>query len=70
VFITDLPDTTSPTSKHCSAARASREANLQPQRHRPRNLPSGDFAINQAWLTTTLIAHDLLAWTRMICLDG
>lgn len=34
------------------------------------NLPSGDFAINQAWLTTALIAHDLLAWTRMICLDG
>jgi hypothetical protein len=34
------------------------------------NLPSADFAINQAWLTTALIAHDLLAWTRMICLDG
>jgi len=34
------------------------------------NFPSADFAINQAWLTTTLIAHDLLAWTRMICLDG
>jgi hypothetical protein len=34
------------------------------------NLPSADFAINQAWLTTALIAHDLLAWTRMICLEG
>lgn len=34
------------------------------------NLPSADFAINQAWLTTALVAHDLLAWTRMICLDG
>ena len=34
------------------------------------NLPSADFAINQAWLTAALIAHDLLAWTRMICLNG
>jgi hypothetical protein len=35
-----------------------------------RNLPSADFAINQAWLVTALIAHDLLAWTRRICLTG
>ena len=34
------------------------------------NLPSADFAINAAWLTTALIAHDLLAWTRLIGLDG
>ena len=34
------------------------------------NLPSADFAINQAWLTTALIAHDLLAWTRHLALDG
>jgi hypothetical protein len=34
------------------------------------NLPSADFAINAAWLTVALIAHDLLAWTRLICLDG
>ncbi len=33
------------------------------------NLPSADFAINQAWLTTTLVAHDLLACTRHLCLD-
>jgi hypothetical protein len=35
-----------------------------------RNLPSADFAINHAWLVTALIAHDLLAWTRRICLTG
>jgi hypothetical protein len=35
-----------------------------------RNLPSSDFAINHAWLTCALIAHDLLAWTRRICLTG
>jgi hypothetical protein len=34
------------------------------------NLPSADMAINAAWLTTALIAHDLLAWTRLITLDG
>lgn len=34
------------------------------------NLPSADFAINQAWLTTALIAHDLLAWCRLVALDG
>jgi hypothetical protein len=34
-----------------------------------RNLPSANFAINAAWLTTALIAHDLLIWTQLICLD-
>ena len=34
------------------------------------NLPSADMAINTAWLTTALIAHDLLAWCRLVCLDG
>jgi Transposase DDE domain group 1 len=33
------------------------------------NLPSADMSINTAWLTTALIAHDLLAWTQLICLD-
>jgi Transposase DDE domain group 1 len=34
------------------------------------NLPSADFAINAAWMTMALIAHDLLAWTRLVALDG
>jgi Transposase DDE domain group 1 len=34
------------------------------------NLPSADLTINTAWLTTALIAHDLLAWTRLVALDG
>jgi len=34
------------------------------------NLPSADFAINAAWLTSALIAHDLLAWMRLVALDG
>ena len=34
------------------------------------NLPSASFAINTAWLHLVLVAHDLLAWTRRLCLDG
>lgn len=34
------------------------------------NLPSHSFAINHAWLQLTLIAHDLLAWSRALILDG
>jgi len=34
------------------------------------NLPSAEFAINVAWLTEVLIAGDLLAWTKSLCLTG
>ena len=34
------------------------------------NLPSHSFAINAAWLTVALIAHDLLVWLKLLCLDG
>jgi hypothetical protein len=34
------------------------------------NLPSADFAINQAWLVAVLIAGDLMAATRGLLLDG
>ena len=34
------------------------------------NLPSADFAINAAWLISALTAHDLLAWVRLVALDG
>jgi hypothetical protein len=34
------------------------------------NLPSADFAINAAWLNVALIAHDLLAWCRLVTLEG
>jgi Transposase DDE domain group 1 len=33
------------------------------------NLPSADLTLNAAWLSTALIAHDLLAWTCLVCLD-
>ena len=34
------------------------------------NLPSSSFAINSAWLALVLIAGDLLAWMKGLCLDG
>ena len=34
------------------------------------NLPSAGMAINTAWLTTALIAHDLLAWSRRLVFGG
>ncbi len=33
-------------------------------------LPSHSFAINCVWLQLTMTAHDLLAWTRTLALDG
>jgi Transposase DDE domain group 1 len=35
-----------------------------------RNLPHHAFEHNQTWLELSLIAQDLLCWTRLICLDG
>ena len=34
------------------------------------NLPSASFAINTAWLAEVLIAGDLLAWMKGLCLKG
>ena len=35
-----------------------------------RNLPHHAFEHNQTWLEISLIAQDLLCWTKLICLDG
>jgi hypothetical protein len=34
------------------------------------NLPSANFAINHAWVQLVLVAQDLLAWTKLLCLNG
>ncbi len=34
------------------------------------NLPSADFALNRAWLVLVLVAGDLLAWCKALCLEG
>lgn len=35
-----------------------------------RNLPHYAFEHNQTWLEISLIAQDLLAWMKLVCLDG
>jgi hypothetical protein len=35
-----------------------------------RNLPFAAFAHNQAWLELSLLAGELLSWTRCLCLEG
>ena len=35
-----------------------------------RNLPFAAFEHNQAWLELSLLAGELLSWTRSLCLDG
>jgi len=35
-----------------------------------RNLPFAAFAHNQAWLELSLLAGELLAWVRSLCLEG
>ncbi len=34
------------------------------------NFPSGRFALNEVWLTLVLMAGDLLAWMKGLCLEG
>ncbi len=40
------------------------------QRHRAGEPALGRVRINQAWLVEVLIAGDLLAWAKGLCLDG
>ena len=35
-----------------------------------RNLPFREFAANEVWLELSLIAQDLVAWTKALALDG
>ena len=35
-----------------------------------RNLPFAAFEHNRVWLELSLIAQELLAWTRLLCLEG
>jgi len=71
VFITDLadPDIAYLEALHRGRGRAekcicdAKDLGLA-------NLPSANFAINSAWVQLVLIAQDLLAWTKIMCLNG
>ena len=71
VFITDLADADIPYLEALQRGRGRAEKLICDAKATGlANLPSADMAINAAWMTVALIAHDLLAWTRLVALDG
>jgi hypothetical protein len=71
VFVTDLtdPDIAYLEALYRGRGRAERQI-CDTKATGLANLPSHSFAINHTWLQLTLVAHDLLAWTRLLALDG
>ncbi|MEJ7657765.1 MAG: IS1380 family transposase [Thermoleophilaceae bacterium] len=70
VFITDLDGEIAELDRF-HRARARCEDRVRAAKDTGmRNLPFRDFDANEAWLELSLIAQDLLAWTRSLALDG
>jgi hypothetical protein len=71
VFVTDLhdPDLAYLEALYRGRGRAERQI-CDTKATGLTNLPSHSFAINTAWLQLVLVAHDLLAWTRLLVLDN
>jgi hypothetical protein len=71
VFVTDLAD---PDIRYLEALYRGRgrvECAIRDAKDTGlANLPSHSFAINAAWLVVVLIAADLLAWMKGLCLEG
>lgn len=71
VFITDLPDDDIAYLEALYRGRGRAEKRICDAKDCGlANLPSERFAINAAWLQLVLMAQDLLAWTKLLCLDG
>jgi hypothetical protein len=71
VFVTDLVDTDVAYLEALYRGRGRCERQICDAKDTGlANLPSASFAINTAWLHLVLVAHDLLAWTRRLCLDS
>jgi hypothetical protein len=71
VFITDLPDDDVAYLEALQRGRGRAEKRICDLKDTGlANLPSSGFALNAAWLVTALVAHDLLAWSRVLLLDG
>jgi hypothetical protein len=71
VFITDLadPDIAYLEALHRGRGRAEKRI-CDAKDTGLANLPSANFAINSAWVQLVLVAQDLIAWTKLLCLDG
>jgi Transposase DDE domain group 1 len=71
VFLTDHPERDVPFLEALYRGRGRVECAIRDAKDSGlANLPSADFAINQAWLALVLVAGDLLAWMKGICLEG
>jgi hypothetical protein len=71
VFVTDLPDPNIGYLEALHRGRGRAEKRICDAKDTGlSNLPSASFAINTAWVQLVLIAQDLLAWTKLLCLDG
>lgn len=71
LFVTDLPEADLSYLEALYRGRGRMECAIRDAKDTGlANLPSHDFTINSAWLTLVLIATDLLAWTKALCLDG
>jgi hypothetical protein len=71
VFVTDLPETDIAYLEALYRGRGRVECAIRDSKDTGlANLPSHRFAINAAWLAVVLMAGDLLAWMKGLCLDG
>lgn len=71
VFVTDLPDDDVAYLEALYRGRGRVEKQICDTKATGlTNLPSHSFAINHTWLQLVLCAHDLLAWCRLLTLDG
>ncbi len=70
-FLTDQDATDIAGLELCHRGRARVEDSIRAGKDTGmRNLPHHCFAHNQTWLELSLIAQDLLIWTKLICLTG
>jgi Transposase DDE domain group 1 len=71
VFLTDQPETDIAVLERRHRQRARVEDHIRNDKDTGlANLPFRDFALNAVWLELVLIAHDLIAWTKALLLDG
>jgi hypothetical protein len=71
VFVTDLADPDISYLEALYRGRGRVECAIRDSKDTGlANLPSHSFAINAAWLAVVLMAGDLLAWMKGLCLEG
>ncbi len=70
-ILTDQPETDITTIERRHRARARVEDQIRNDKDTGlANLPFREFDLNAVWLQLVLIAHDLIAWTQTLMLEG